>query len=82
MQSSDHVGQTAENVGAAYDAILELFEKIEEFTSRLNVHMTQEVPESLQDILVKILVTLLQILALSTKRLRHGSRISEFGIPR
>jgi hypothetical protein len=69
--------QTAENVGAAYDAIADLFSKIEEFTCRLKVHAGEEIPEGLRDILIKTLITLLQILALSAKRLRHGSRVSE-----
>lgn len=69
--------QTAENVGAAYDAIADLFSKIEEFTCRLKIHAENEIPEGLRAILTQTLVTLLRILALSAKRLRHGSRFSE-----
>jgi hypothetical protein len=65
-------------VGAAYDAIVELFNKIENFTRRLKIYAEQDIPGSLRTILTEILTTLLQILALSAKQLRTGSRVSKW----
>ena len=67
--------RTAGNVSAAYDGIAELFEKIEDFTSRLKMHTQQDVSHGMRKILVEILIALLDTLALSAKRLRDG-RIS------
>ena len=70
--------QTAENVGAAYDAISVLFVKLEDFTTRLKVHATQEISDELRNIFIQILTTLLDILALSAKRIRNGSRLKKY----
>ena len=55
-----------------------MFTKIGNFTRRLSVHAQQDIPRSLQKILIEILSTLLDIMALSAKRIRDG-RLSKSG---
>jgi hypothetical protein len=65
-------------VGAYYDAIVALFNRVEGFTMRLKIYAEQEIPEGLRAILTEILATLLKLLALSAKQLYLGSRVSKW----
>jgi hypothetical protein len=65
--------QAAVGVSGSYDALCELFECVGYFLQRLNIY-TKDIPLSPQmlDILVKIMVQVLNVLALATKQVKDG----------
>jgi hypothetical protein len=67
--------KAAKGVSASYDALIELFECFEHYLGRLKV--LTEIPGAVGDILVKIMVELLEVLALATQQIKQG-RFSEF----
>ncbi|KAI9703104.1 MAG: hypothetical protein M1820_005976 [Bogoriella megaspora] len=67
-----HLIDTARNVSAAYDGIADLFDKLQSFTVRVKLHTQQDVSSEMREILVEILSTLLDILALSAQRMSDG----------
>ncbi|KAH7349632.1 NACHT and TPR domain-containing protein [Plectosphaerella cucumerina] len=62
----------ARDVSSCYDTILELFERLKDFTSRLNFYVSQRLSQELRDKIVKILVTLFEVLVLATAEIRQG----------
>ena len=70
--------KAATGVSTSYDALSELFECFEHYLGRLKV--ITEVPSAVGEILVKIMVELLDVLALATQQIRQG-RLSGF-LPR
>jgi hypothetical protein len=73
--------QAAKDVVTSYDALIELFECMMSFLSRLKVYTqipSTNVPE-MKEIIVKILVEVLSILALATKEIKRGC-LSELSI--
>ncbi|KAI9833813.1 MAG: hypothetical protein M1826_006336 [Phylliscum demangeonii] len=62
----------AHGVSAAYDAIIDLFSTMKEFTGRLTIHLQQEIPPELQKIVTEIFMALMSICALSTKYIKEG----------
>jgi len=68
--------QVANDVKASYDVLVDLFHLIENFLERLKVYA--EVPQTpmMTEIVVKIMIELLSVLALATKQIRDG-KISE-----
>ena len=70
------VFQAASRVKSSYDALLNLFESLGNYFERLEVYTTIEPTPMMTDIIVKIMVELLSVLALSTKRIKQG-RISK-----
>jgi hypothetical protein len=65
--------QAAVGVTGSYDALGELFECVAYFLLRLNIY-TKNIPLSPQmsDIMVKIMVQVLNVLALATKQIKDG----------
>jgi hypothetical protein len=68
--------QAIEDVSASYDALGDLLESIETFLRRLDIYANIPPTPAMCEILVKILVELLSILALATKEIKQG-RLSE-----
>ena len=66
------VYQVASGVSSSYDALLELFELLGNFLKRLEVYTNIQPTPLMTDILVKIMVELLSVLALATKQIRQG----------
>jgi hypothetical protein len=66
--------KAAKGVSTSYDTLIELFECSEHYLSRLKV--LAEVPSAVGEILVKIMVQLLEVLALAALQLKQG-RFSE-----
>ena len=64
--------QTASNVSTSYDALVDLFECIGNFLKRLRIYADLPLSPSMTDIIVKILVELLSVLALATKQIKQG----------
>jgi hypothetical protein len=62
------------------DALVNLFESIEQFLNRLDIYINLEIPPTVAmvEMVVNILVELLSTLALATKQLQQG-RSSESG---
>jgi hypothetical protein len=69
------VFKAAKGVSNSYDALMELFECFEHLLGRFKV--LTEIPDAMGEILVKILVELLKVLALATQQINQG-RFSEF----
>jgi hypothetical protein len=67
--------KAAKGVSTSYDALIELFECFEHYLGRLKV--LTEIPGAVGEILVKIMVQLLEVLALATEQIKQG-RFSEF----
>jgi hypothetical protein len=66
------VNQVAQGELDSYDALVDLFEFIENFLSRLDIYMQIPPTPAMDDIVAKILVELLSTLALATKELKQG----------
>jgi hypothetical protein len=67
--------KAATGVSTSYDALSELFECFEHYLDRLKV--LTEFPSAVRGILVKIMVELLEVLALATQQIKQG-RLSKF----
>jgi len=63
-------------VSKSYDALLDLFESIENFLSRLDIYTKIPLTTAMKDVIVKILAEVLSTLALATKQVKQG-RFSE-----
>ena len=68
--------QATKDVSASYDALVELFELIENFLRRLDIYTKVQSTTVMTEIVVKILVELLATLALATQQVEQG-RLSE-----
>jgi len=71
--------QTAVSVSASYDALNDLFECVANFLKRLHIY-TEKIPSSptLSDIIVKIMIELLNVLALATEQIKKGRLSKRF----
>ena len=67
--------KAAKGVSTSYDALVELFECFGHYLGRLKV--LTEIPSAVGRILVKIMVELLDVLALVTQQIKQG-RFSEY----
>jgi len=74
-----HVCQAASGVTSSYDALLDLFECLGNFLKRLEIYTTISPTPTMMDIVIKIMVELLSVLALATKQIRQG-RFSECAV--
>ena len=66
------VCQTAKFVRESYDALVDIFECIENFLSRLKIYTEIQPTPALTETVIKILVELLGVLALATKQINQG----------
>ena len=64
--------QAADGVSASYDALLELFECIGNFLKRLHIYTGIPLEPLMKDIVAKIMVELISILALARKQISRG----------
>ena len=64
--------QAASGVASSYDAVLDLFECLGNFIRRLKIYTTIPPTTMMTDIIVKIMVELLSVLALATKQINQG----------
>jgi hypothetical protein len=74
------VYQAANGVSASYDALEDLFECIQNFLKRLRVYSEISPTPVMTDILIKIIVEVLSVLALATKQIKLG-RFSKHTLP-
>jgi hypothetical protein len=75
------VRQTAKSVRESYDALVDIFECIENFTSRLKIYTKIQPTPALTETVIKILVELLGVMALATKQVNQGRLSTSCGIP-
>ena len=64
--------QAASGVTSSYDALLELFECLENFLRRLEIYTSIPPTTMMSDIIVKIMVEVISVLALATKQIKQG----------
>jgi hypothetical protein len=68
--------QAAKDVSASRDKLIELFNRIEHFFRRLEIYTGITPTTAMMDIIIKIMVEVLTILAIVTKEVKRG-RFSE-----
>ena len=68
--------QAAKGVLDDYDTLADLLESVEHFLNRLDIYTKIPPTVSMTEIIIKILVELLSILALATKQIQQG-KLSE-----
>jgi hypothetical protein len=66
------VDQVAKGVISTWDAVLELLESIEHFLNRLDIYMCIPRTPAMDQMVAKIMVELLSMLALATRDLKQG----------
>ena len=66
------VYQAASGVTSSYDALLDLFESLGNFLKRLEIYTTIPPTPIMTDIIIKIMVELLSVLALATNQIKKG----------
>jgi hypothetical protein len=64
--------QAASGVTSSYDALLELFECLGNFLKRLEIYTSIPPTTMMTDIIVKIIVEVISVLALATKQIKQG----------
>jgi hypothetical protein len=72
--------QAAKDVIAAQEALIDIFERVENFFKRLETYTEVRPNAAMTDIIVKIMVEVLNVLAIATKEIKQG-RTSELSIP-
>ena len=77
IDTEDH--QAAKDVSAAQDALIDIFERIENFFKRLEMYTEVRPSAAMTDIIVKIMVEVLNVLGIATKEIKQG-RTSELSI--
>ena len=71
--------QAARGVTSSYDTLLSLFECLGNFLKRLEVYTTIPHTPMMMDLIIKIMIELLSVLALATKQIKQG-RFSEYAV--
>ena len=69
---TSRLGQAASGVTSSYDALLELFESLGDFLKRLEIYMAIPPTTMMTDIIIRIMVEVLSVLALATKQIKLG----------
>ena len=64
--------QAAMDVQASQDALIDIFERIESFFQRLEIYTEVAPTTEMIDIIVKIMVEVLSILGIATKKVKKG----------
>ena len=64
--------QAASGVTSSYDALLELFECLGNFLKRLEIYTTIPPTQIMINIIIKIMIELLLVLALATQQIKQG----------
>ena len=66
------LSQAAKDVESSKDALIELFERIENFFKRLETYTSVPPTEAMTNIIVKIMTEVLNIFAIATKEMKQG----------
>ena len=65
------------DVRASQDNLIDIFERMEKFFRRLEIYTVSPTPEMI-DIIVKIMVEVLSILAIATKEMKQSHASEQF----
>ena len=57
---------------ASYDALVDIFECIENFLRRLNIYTEIPPTQAMTEVVIKILAELIMVFALATKQMKQG----------
>jgi len=68
----EQIFQTASEVSSSYDALLDLFEYLGNFLKRLEIYTHIPATPLMTDMIIKIMIRLLEVLALATRQIKHG----------
>ena len=71
--------QTAKDIRASQDALVDILERIEMFFRRLEVYTEVQPTTEMMDIVIQIIVEVLSILGIVTKEIKQG-RLSKFSL--
>ena len=71
------VCQTAKDVRASRDTLVDIFERIEMFFRRLEIYTEAQGTSEMMDIIIQIMVEVISILGIATKQIKEG-RISMY----
>ena len=71
-----YISQAAKNVRASHDSLIDIFERIENFIRRLEMYTEVPPTTEMMDIIMKVMVEVLCILAIATKEIKQ-TRASE-----
>ena len=66
------MSEAVKDVSASFDALVDLFECIGNFLSRLDIYTKIPPTAAMTDVVVKIIVELISTLALATKQVKQG----------
>jgi hypothetical protein len=69
------VNQAVKDISASYDALVDLFESIESFLNRFDIYTKIPLTAAMTDIVTKIIVKVLNTLALAMKQVKQGRPI-------
>ncbi|SRR6266404_9770 len=72
IQLDAEAPQAVKGVAAAQEALIDIFERIEYFFKRLEEYTEVPPTAAMTDIIVKIMVEVLHILAIATKEIKQG----------
>ena len=72
-----YISQTAKEVRASQDTLVDIFERIEMFFRRLELYTEVQPTTEMVDIIIQIMVEVFCILGIATKEIKQG-RISEY----
>ena len=64
--------QTASGLSSSHDAILELFECVGNFLSRLSIYAELPMSPPMYEVIMKIMVEVLSMLSLATRQIKQG----------
>ena len=73
---NSHISQAVKEVHSSQETLIDIFERIENFFFRLEVYTGVPSTPEMMDMMVKIMVQVLSIVAVATKEIRQG-RTSE-----
>ena len=72
-----YISQTAKDLQASQDTLVDIFERLEMFFRRLELYTEVQPTTEMVDIIIQIMVEVLCILGIATKEIKQG-RISEY----
>ena len=73
-----HISQAAKGIRASQETLIDIFEHIQNFFHHLEVSTTVALMPEMVDIMVKIMVEVLAILGIATKKIKQGCTSEKF----
>jgi hypothetical protein len=61
------------DVGASQAALVDLLDRIESFFKRLEIYIEVPLTAAMTDLIVKIMIEVLRVLAIATKNIKQGT---------